>query len=198
MRACLLRLGACLWLAAQALSAQNGRVCGYVTDLFGAPIRDAWIDRTEPLLNVKTDAGGHYCIDLQTGREHTLMASVPGFHREQRTISFRKDNPRLVVNFGLRVGIIEPVSCGLKNKIVSPEGKAIAGVEVRIHSLYNSEVAYTTRSKRDGSFSFDSISPARYKLEARGRGIEGAEKMVDVAVSLNKPAPDVTLVTRRR
>jgi hypothetical protein len=148
----------------------SGAVEGTVVDsATGAGIAGASVVLTAPRsarYETTTDAAGHFTITGMSPGSYRASAEKDGFASPTPDL-------RLLLNSGLRVAAGgEPVKVDLKltplntiqGRVLGPDGKPAAGIEV---SLYPNIVAEVAVTDEEGRFALHDIRPASYLLIAK-------------------------------
>ena len=161
----------------------SGAVEGTVVNsATGAGIAEASVVLTVPRsarYETMTDATGHFKITSMSPGSYRASAEKDGFASPPPDLNTLLSNPGVRIAGGgdpVKIEIkLTPLNA-IQGRVLGPEGKPAAGIEVSVYPNINAEVATTNE---EGRFALHDIRPASYMLIARPPAIAKPEDARD-------------------
>ncbi len=152
---------------------------------------DVFLDGTP--YAAKTDSNGEYTIKDVLQGSYSIVFRKDGYITQTRDIVVFSSNPSEVPSIEVPSVRLVMGSCTLKGSIGYEDRTDMSGINV-ILIASNGDVCRTSMTGKDGSFSFEGISPDAYTIRAGADGYTTVDRRISISIGESYVVPMGSLV----
>lgn len=172
----------------------NGTVHGSV--VFGGDSNtnegvDVFLDGTP--YSTKTDSNGEYTIKDVLQGSYSIVFRKDGYITQSRDVVIFSSNPSEAPTLEVLSVSLVMGSCTLKGTVCYEDRTDMSGINVVLIGS-NGDVCRTSMTGKDGSFSFEGISPDTYTIRAGADGYTTVDRRISISMGESYVVPMGSLV----
>lgn len=152
---------------------------------------DVFLDGTP--YATRTDSNGEYVIKDVLQGSYSMVFRKDGYITQSRDIVVFSSNPSEVTSLEVPSIKLAMGSCTLKGTVGYEDRTDMSGVNVVLIGS-NGEVCRTSMTERDGSFSFEGVSPDAYTIRASADGYTTVDRRISISMGESYVVPMGSLV----
>lgn len=152
---------------------------------------DVFLDGTS--YATKTDSNGEYTIKDVLQGSYSMVFRKDGYITQLRDMVVFSSNPSEVPSLEVPSVKLTMGSCTLKGTVGYEDRTDMSGVNVVLIGS-NGEVCRTSMTEKDGSFSFEGISPDAYTIRAGADGYTTVDRRISISMGESYVVPMGSLV----
>lgn len=152
---------------------------------------DVFLDGTS--YATKTDSNGEYTIKDVLQGSYSMVFRKDGYITQSRDILVFSSNPSEVPSIEVPSVRLVMGSCTLKGTVGYEDRTDMSGVNVVLIGS-NGEVCRTSMTEKDGSFSFEGVSPDAYTIRAGADGYTTLDRRISISMGESYVVPMGSLV----
>ena len=152
---------------------------------------DVFLDGTP--YATRTDSNGEYVIKDVLQGSYSMVFRKDGYITQSRDILVFSSNPSEVPSLEVPSVKLAMGSCSLKGTVGYEDRTDMSGVNVVLIGS-NGEVCRTSMTERDGSFSFEGVSPDAYTIRAGADGYTTVDRLISISMGESYVVPMGSLV----
>ena len=152
---------------------------------------DVFLDGTS--YATKTDSNGEYTIKDVLQGSYSMVFRKDGYITQSRDMVVFSSNPSEVPSIEVPSVSLVMGSCTLKGTVGYEDRTDMSGVNVVLIGS-NGEVCRTSMTEKDGSFSFEGVSPDTYTIRAGADGYTTVDRRISISMGESYVVPMGSLV----
>lgn len=152
---------------------------------------DVFLDGTP--YATKTDSNGEYTIKDVLQGSYSIVFRKDGYITQSRDVVVFSSNPSEAPTLEVPSVNLVMGSCTLKGTVGYEDRTDMAGINVVLIGS-NGEVCRTSMTEKDGSFSFEGVSPDAYTIRAGADGYTTVDRRISISMGESYVVPMGSLV----
>lgn len=152
---------------------------------------DVFLDGTP--YAAKTDSNGEYTIKDVLQGSYSIVFRKDGYITQSRDIVVFSSNPSEVPSLEVPPVRLVMGSCTFKGSVGYEDRTDMSGINVVLIGL-NGDVCRTSMTGKDGSFSFEGVSPDTYTIRAGADGYTTVDRRISISMGESYVVPMGSLV----
>lgn len=136
----------------------------------------------------KTDSNGEYTIKDVLQGSYSIVFRKDGYITQSRDMVVFSSNPSEVPSLEVPSVSLVMGSCTLKGTVCYEDRTDMAGINVVLIGS-NGEVCRTSMTEKDGSFSFEGVSPDAYTIRAGADGYTTVDRRISISMGESYVVP---------
>lgn len=152
---------------------------------------DVFLDGTP--YATKTDSNGEYTIKDVLQGSYSIVFRKDGYITQSRDIVVFSSNPSEVPSIEVPSVRLVMGSCTLKGSVGYEDRTDMSGINVVLIGS-NGDVCRTSMTGKDGSFSFEGVSPDAYTIRAGADGYTTVDRRISISMGESYVVPMGSLV----
>ena len=152
---------------------------------------DVFLDGTP--YAAKTDSNGEYTIKDVLQGSYSIVFRKDGYITQSRDMVVFSSNPSEVPSIEVQSVKLVMGSCTLKGTVGYEDRTNMTGINVVLIGS-NGEVCRTSMTEKDGSFSFEGVSPDTYTIRAGADGYTTLDRRISISMGESYVVPMGSLV----
>ena len=141
----------------------------------------------------KTDSNGEYTIKDVLQGSYSMVFRKDGYITQSRDILVFSSNPSEVPSLEVPSVKLTMGSCTLKGTVGYEDRTDMSGINVVLIDS-NGDVCRTSMTEKDGSFSFEGVSPDSYTIRAGADGYTTLDRRISISMGESYVVPMGSLV----
>ena len=147
---------------------------------------DVFLDGTP--YAAKTDSNGEYTIKDVLQGSYSIVFRKDGYITQSRDMVVFSSNPAEIPSIEVQSINLVMDSCTLKGTVGYEDRTDMSGINVVLIGS-NGDICRTSMSEKDGSFSFEGISPDTYTIRAGADGYTTIDKRISISMGESYVVP---------
>lgn len=152
---------------------------------------DVFLDGTP--YAAKTDSNGEYTIKDVLQGSYSIVFRKDGYITQTRDIVVFSSNPSEIPSIEVPSVRLVMGSCTLKGTVGYEDRTDMSGINVVLIDS-NGDVCRTSMTEKDGSFSFEGVSPDTYTIRAGADGYTTVDRRISISMGESYVVPMESLV----